>query len=163
MLGAPGVLPLRDPRSWLEVRDGDPRAWRLFQRHYSFNAVKRRGLVNRRRMIGPGEKLLLVSPAADAVFCWRWSRLRADGQEGVECSVFRNEGPRLSSALILDAEELGWRRWPGCRFFTFVDPARVRSSNPGYCFRMAGWRRCGVSRARGFVILEKRPDPGGGA
>jgi hypothetical protein len=60
-----------------------------------------------------------------------------------------------ASALILQAEQFARRRWPYLpRFFTYVDPAAVRGSNPGFCFQKAGWRRCGVT-ARGLIILEK--------
>ena len=77
----------------------------------------------------------------------------SDGQPGVYCPVFRNEGPVRSSDLIRAAMELAWFRWPGERLFTYVDPGLVRSTNPGYCFLMAGWRKCGRS-GRGLVLLE---------
>ena len=35
-----------------------------------------------------------------------------------------------------------------------VDPKAVRSTNPGYCFMAAGWRRCGVTKG-GLIILER--------
>jgi hypothetical protein len=47
----------------------------------------------------------------------------------VNCAVFRNEGPVLSSDLILEAEELAWGRWPG-----------VGGLGSGYS-RMCGIRR----------------------
>lgn len=36
----------------------------------------------------------------------------------------------------------------------YVTPARLRSTNPGYCFLVAGWRRCGWTKS-GRLILEK--------
>jgi hypothetical protein len=38
-----------------------------------------------------------------------------------------------------------------------VNPRRVRSSNPGYCFQLAGWRRCGITKIRKLLILEALP------
>jgi hypothetical protein len=73
------------------------------------------------------------------------------------CSIFRNEGPLRSSDLILEAEQLAWRRWPGQRLFTYVWPAKVKSVNPGYCFKMAGWQQCGRNKDGRLIILEKLP------
>ena len=58
--------------------------------------------------------------------------------------------------MILAAEELAWRRWPGERLYTYVAPWMVHSSNPGYCFQVAGWRKCRTT-ARELVELEKLP------
>ena len=69
--------------------------------------------------------------------------------------MFRNESPILSSVLVAEVDELGWARWPDeSRHWTYVDPTKVRSSNPGYCFLRAGYRRCGHSK-RGLLILER--------
>ena len=68
-------------------------------------------------------------------------------------TVFRNEGPLLSSDLIREACGIAWERWPGERLFTHVNPSKVQSTNPGYCFLRAGWRRCGKTKG-GLVILE---------
>lgn len=107
--------------------------------------------------VGPGEKMVLFTPAFDAIFVWR-KFISLDGQTGVNCAVFRNESSTLSSALIAEAEALAWRRWPGERLYTYVDPRRIRSSNPGACFKKAGWRRCGVTKAKKLIILEKWPE-----
>ena len=37
-----------------------------------------------------------------------------------------------------------------------MNPRRVRSPNPGYCFKAAGWKQTGVT-ARGLIVLEKVP------
>ena len=80
-----------------------------------------------------------------------------DTQRGVSCAVFRNEGRLRSSDLILAAMEIAWRKWGLVRLYTYVDPRRVRSSNPGYSFQAAGWRRVGVTRDRGLVVLAHDP------
>lgn len=141
---------------WLHVSSADPRARALQRRHYS--AWKNPHPQNQ-RFVGPGEVMVLLLVTCDALFVWRLSRYRLDGQEGLECSVFRNESEILSSELIREADELAWSRWPGLRHFTYVDSARIRSVNPGACFKAAGWRRCGVS-GRGLHLLERRREWG---
>jgi hypothetical protein len=142
--------------SWLPVRDGDPRARALYLRHYSAE----KGMAYRTGsplFVAPGEKFVLLTLACDALFVWlRNTVQRWDRQEGVNCAAFRNESPARSSDLIREAMALAWARWPGQRLFTYVNPAKIRSTNPGYCFKQAGWRRCGES-AQGLVILEALP------
>jgi hypothetical protein len=58
----------------------------------------------------------------------------------------------------MDAEQHAWSRWPGQRLYTYVDPKSVKSRNPGYCFRCAGWRRCGVTKVNKLWIFEKTPN-----
>ena len=143
---------------WYAVDRADPRLYGLYRRHYSAkkNAPWRRpGNTN---SVGPGEPMALLTVAGDAAFIWlRNTTERFDRQEGVCCTLFRNESPYLSSELILEAEQLAWARWPGARLFTYVDPAEVASPNPGYCFKCAGWRRCGASQT-GKLLFEK-PSP----
>ena len=141
---------------WLAVSRADPRAFGLYARHYS--AVKnarwrRHGNTN---VAGPGEQLVLLTDSCDALFVWTRNTVdRFDGQHGVNCAVFRNEGSVLSSELIREADALAWRRWPAePRHFTYVDASRVRRKrDPGRCFVRAGWRRCGQS-AEGKLLFE---------
>ena len=145
---------------WLPIKDGDPRAFALFQRHYSYQAYadgrRRYGYRNRFLIVGPGEKLLLLGADERALFSWRRYRDASQGQ-CVSCTVFRNEGDQRSSDLIREAAALAWRRWPGERLVTYVDPRAVRSSNPGYCFLMAGWRHCGRNADGRLTLLELLP------
>lgn len=145
-------------RYWRPTRDGDPVALALYRRHYSA-----RRYADRRRpalFVGPGEKLVLLTHRDDALFVWR-RFIDRSGQVGVNCAVFRNESPLLASELITDAESFAWDRWPGERLYTYVDPAAVRSTNPGYCFQRAGWRVCGrTAGGHGrpqLVVLERTP------
>lgn len=132
---------------WIAVKDGDPRAVALFRQHYSCRNPK----VDycRYGFSGKGESLVLLTLACDALFCWR----KVVG-EGVQCSVFRNTGPILSSDLIKEADDLAWTRWPGERLYTYVNPREIRSSNPGACFKKAGWRSCGITKVKRLIILE---------
>src|SRR4030042_1278813 len=109
--------------TWLTVKDGDPRAFSIMRRHYSYhgyrdNRRKLSGYRNARLFVGPGEKLVLITPELDALFVWRVF-LDDSGQEGVNCAVFRNESKRLSSILINEAEALAWSVWPGKRLYTY--------------------------------------------
>ncbi len=137
---------------WTEVYDGNGTAFQLFRRHYSFNRSKRIPDTET-RIAGPGEKMLLLTADATALFVWR-KLMSKDNQQGVNCAVFRNESRHLASDLILEAMRLGWERWPGTRFYTYVNPRKVRSTNPGYCFLRAGWSRCGVTKTRKLLVLE---------
>lgn len=138
--------------SWLEVLDGNATAAALYDRHYSRNPGSRGDL----RFAGPGEKQVLLTPCARALFVWR-KFVSKDQQDGVNCSIFRNEGAGRSSDLIRAAMALGWARWPGLRFYTYVNARRVRSTNPGCCFKAAGWRVCGVTKTRRLLVLEALP------
>ena len=139
---------------WYLTKDGDASCLPLYERHYSC----RRYRDGRKRMlfVGPGEKVVLRTGDADALFVWR-KFIDASGQQGVNCAVFRNEGPHLSSVLIRQADAIADHVWPSERHYTYVDPQAVRSSNPGFCFVAAGWRRCGQTKWNGLIVLERRP------
>ena len=139
--------------NWCQVRDASLEARDLFARHYS--ARKNRDCRTGGKFIGPGQYMLLMTADGKAIFAWR-KFIDASGQQGVNCSIFRNEGPVRSSLLIEEACALAWLRWPGARLYTYVNPRKIRSTNPGYCFQAAGWRRCGRTKG-GLVILERLP------
>jgi hypothetical protein len=145
-------VPLFSDSGWIQVRDGNPWARALFKRHYSYRPY--RDGRKPKLFCGPGEKMVLITANADALFVWR-RFISADGQKGVNCAVFRNESGILSSQLILEAEQMAWARWPGERLYTYVNADKVKSPNPGYCFKCAGWVACGVTKWKGLVILEK--------
>ncbi len=120
---------------WLLTRDGDPCGLALYERHYSC----RRYRDGRRRCLfcGPGQKTVLIAPTGDALLVWR-KFIDNSGQRGINCAVFRNEGPALSSGLIREGMAVAWGRWPGERLYTYVDPRQVGrmnsgGHNPGYC------------------------------
>lgn len=146
---------LPDFGPWLEVRDGNLTAAALYDRHYSRNL----GSVGSDRIAGPGRKMVLLTPCARALFVWRQfiSKDPLASNDDVNCAVFRNEGAGLASDLIRAAMALAWARWPGQRLYTYVNPRRVRSTNPGCCFLRAGWRRCGTTKTRRLLILEALP------
>jgi hypothetical protein len=146
---------------WYEVKDGDPRAVALYRRHYSCKGVNHGVPIDyvRYGFSGIGESMILLTPDCSALFGWLKQKIRDDEQIGVNCFVFRNERKEnKSSELIKLADGMAWDKW-GCeRLFTFVDPKEVRTgkSNPGKCFKKAGWRECGYSKG-GLLILEILP------
>lgn len=149
------VQPFLFGETWIEVKDGNDTARAIFDRHYSryVYADGRRPLL----FVGPGEKSVLLTPDARALFVWRKFR-SMDDQEGINCAIFRNEHPLSrtdSSELIRSADRIADSRWPSERHYTYVNPRAVLSTNPGYCFLAAGWRRCGITKRRKYLILER--------
>lgn len=137
---------------WVQAADGDRDLLAMYQRHYSSRPAGHSRLA---QFVGPGAHLVLTTPDVDALFVWRKFIDRCELAGGVNCSVFRNEGPVRSSTLILEAEGWAWRRWPGERLYTYVNPRKIRRKrDPGRCFRRAGWSVCGNTRG-GLVVLAK--------
>ena len=124
-----------EPVYWIISHDMNPNAQKLADRHYS-----RKNPGSTKGFIGPGEKLVLLSPDGKALFAWLRSdpELRGDHIDGVNCTIFRNESPVLSSKLILEAEKFARQRWPDLKLFTYVSKEKVKSKNPGWCFMKAG-------------------------
>ena len=138
---------------WWLTKDGDKDCLELYERHYScyrYADGRRRKL-----FVGPGEKVVLRTERADALFVWR-KFIDDSGQGGVNCAVFRNESGIQSSRLIRQADAIADCLWPDSRHYTYVDPEAVASKNPGFCFIAAGWRRCGVTKS-GLLVLERQP------
>ena len=149
------VQPFLFGEGWIEMRDGDHSCRAIFDRHYSryFYADGRKPAL----FVGPGEKLVLMTADGGALCVWR-KFISRDGQRGVNCAVFRREAGEIASVLLRAAMERAWRRWPGERLYTYVDPREVkptmRASRPtwGHCFYQAGWRFCGVTKKRLHIL-----------
>lgn len=142
--------------AWVSVPKFTPAGARLADGHYS------RRTVGSPQFMPPGQTLVLLTPDADAVFGW-WrpdprSGIKAmNGLDGWTCTIFRNTGPTLSSELILDAETALMGRFD-CGpdgLLTYVWDAKVRSVNPGYCFKVAGWKAIGRSADKRKTLLWK--------
>jgi hypothetical protein len=146
---------------WIEGRDGDPGLIALYNRHYS--AYKYADGRVRTRCVGPGQRLVLTTLTYNAACVWRKFRSQ-DAQYGINCAIFRNEGvidqdgkPVQSSTLLREAMVLAFKRWPGQRLYTYVNPRAIKSANPGYCFKVCGWRQIGITKKRHYIILEYLP------
>ena len=83
------------------------------------------------------------------------------------CSIFRNEGPDLSSELIREAcaiTRFFWTIEADPWIITFVDPAKVRRKrDAGRCFLRAGFTRVGTTKKSGLLVFglcaSDVPDP----
>lgn len=144
---------------WQSSNKFDPRALALYERHYSCRQYADGRI--RRQFMAPGETMVLLTSDCSALWGWHHSLVaRADGQEGISCAVFRNEGDTRSSELIAEACGLAWDRWPGARLFTYVNPAKLASAGqpgarPGWCFLKAGFRDAGTNKDGKLVLLER--------
>lgn len=130
----------------------DDECRQLADRHYS------RRTPGARQFCYAGRKLVLRNAAGTVLFIWMWPKdeLRMDGQTGYNCVLFRNESARRSSEIILEAEGIAFARWGRARVYTYINPRKVRSPNPGYCFKAASWRYLGRS-SKGLHLLAKEP------
>ena len=138
---------------WWLTKDGDLDCLELYERHYScYQYADGRA---RKQFVGPGEKVVLRTKDANALFVWR-KFIDDSGQQGINCAVFRNESEHRSSELIQQADQIADCLWPNSRHYTYVDPEEVKSTNPGFCFIVAGWKRCGMTKS-GLHILERLP------
>lgn len=122
----------------------------LADRHYS------RRTVGARQFLYSGRKLVLRDAAGLVVFGWVFPdpSMRMDGQTGYNCAIFRNESTRRSSDIILEAEKMSFEKWGPNRLYTYIDPKKIKSRNPGYCFKAAGWRFVRKS-TKGLHLLAK--------
>jgi hypothetical protein len=111
----------------------------------------------------PGQTIVMLAAEERAV--WGWWRPHPDsglkamnGLDGWTCTIFRNESPVLSSELILDAElafaEMNLDVGPD-GLLTYVWDRKIRSVNPGYCFKVAGWKAIGRSADGRKTLLHK--------
>jgi hypothetical protein len=131
----------------------DPEMARLADRHYS------RRTIGARQFLYSGRKIVIRDAEGLVLFGWMFpdADKRMDGQIGYNCAIFRNESSRRSSDVILECEQIAFDRWGPNRVYTYVNPRKIASANPGYCFKAAGWRKCGESKS-GQHLLEKYGD-----
>jgi hypothetical protein len=144
--------------NWILTQKFDREAALLADRHYS------RRKVGSPQFMPPGETVVLTTICYDALFGW-WrphplSGLKSmNGLDGWTCTIFRNESVILSSLLILEAEEfiLSKKDVGPDGFITYVWDKRIKSCNPGFCFKKAGWRATGRSADGKKTLLQKFP------
>jgi len=137
---------------WYLTKDGDKKCLEMYERHYS--AYKYKDGRKRKLFVGAGEKIVLRTFDGDAFFVWR-NFIDDSGEDGINCAVFRNESANLSSELIRQADRIADFIWIGQRHYTYVNPNKIKSVNPGACFLFAGWRRLKRKTKSGLIILER--------
>lgn len=146
---APSPLVWTAPGHWEEVSKRNPLARRMADRHYSYRGPRDRphGV----EVGPPGQKIILLTPDCKAVWGSHrpapWVDIeRLDGIRAWCCFIFRNEGSGiLSSDLIKEAVAVTVRRWGVAPqgFITYIGVDHIQSSNPGFCFLMAGFEHHG--------------------
>ena len=127
-----------------------------------------------RTFTGVGQEIVLVTDDGSAV--WACVRQRTPSARGTGESrgrtgapdpapryiwrnmMFRNLGSSLSSDLILSATDRTYEEWanrygslPSERLRTEIGIKEVRSSNPGYCYKQAGWTKDRVVRGKLYL------------
>lgn len=146
---------------WQVVAKFNRHAVALADRHYS------RRKVGAPQFMPPGQTVVLLTEDARAVFGW-WRPHPDSGivamnrRDGWTCTIFRNEGAGRSSDLILAAEQALYASGHSIGadgLLTYVWDRKVASSNPGYCFKCAGWRPIGRSADGRKTLLQKLPPP----
>ena len=150
MLLVPETESVAITENWRIVKDGDAVTRLLYCRHYSSYEYKDGR--DPKLFVGPGEKIVLVTANGDAAFAWRKYKDDYLKDLSVWCSFFRNEGPILSSALIAEAIRVAECKWPSEPLYTMVNPSAIKSKNPGYCFKFAGFELYGET-SKGLHVL----------
>ena|ERR1041385_265775 len=147
-----------DAPTWIRVGKFDARAVAIVDGRGPFgNGVPHysRRKPGAPQFMPPGQTLVLMTVDFSAVYGW-WRPHPDSGiiamnkRDGWTCTLFRNDRRERdrASALILAAELALVAEGYACGpdgFLTYVKRAAVASSNPGYCYKCAGYRKIGVS------------------
>ncbi len=142
---------------WRESHRADRAAVALADRHYN------RQHVGSPQFVPPGRNLCFVTEDDKSVWTtsWPFAEYVKHAWAGAWVnSIFRNEGPRLSSELILEA--IACTRWtwepPELGIITFVDAGKVSPKrDPGRCYRRAGFEHVGFTKG-GLWAFQLLPD-----
>ena len=143
--------------NWYLSHRADPRAVRIADRHYN------RQKIGSPQFVPPGRCLVLLSNNADALWVssWPFAEYVKHAWAGAwVCSCFRNESRMLSSELITEAVQAtlwAWKTPPPLGMITFVDATKIKSSNPGFCYKRAGFIHVGYTKG-GLHTFQLLPD-----
>lgn len=135
--------------SLLKTTPFDQECRLLADRHYS------RQSVGNKQFCGNGRKLVLRDARSEVLCVWMFQAFRLDRQTGYNCALFRNESSRRSSEIILEAERMAVEKWGPHRFYTYIDPRRIASRNPGYCFKVAGWLHVSTTKSGKHLLVKE--------
>ncbi len=146
---------------WKLSNRAEARAAALADRHYN------RQKIGSPQFVPPGRCLVLLTENADALWVTSYpfaQYVQHQWAGAWMCSCFRNESQILSSELIAEAVSITrwyaqqfWGPMPSLGFVTFVDAGKIKSANPGYCYKMAGWRHVGETKG-GLIALQLLPN-----
>jgi hypothetical protein len=146
----------RQVTRWYLSNRADRNASALADRHYT------RQKVGARQFVPPGRCIVLLTREHNALWVSSYpyaQYVKHQWAGAWMCSCFRNESTDLSSDLIRQAVAVTrwiWGAPPALGMVSFVDASKIRSSNPGYCYKRAGWRHVGYTRG-GLVALQLLP------
>jgi hypothetical protein len=163
---------------WTRTHKGDARCRAMADQHYT------RQNPGHPMWTRPGYNAVMITPCAAAVWCWwrpKWEHgtpgtQRKDGLRAIECTLFRRMPPApLASSLIAAAVEYMSgsdaaadlhidAAGPVHVLITGVSTAKTAGgrsprSEPGACYRHAGWRPFAKRGGRADVWLY-HPFPG---
>lgn len=162
-----------DPRALAVVDGTGPFA--AYGPHYS------RRTPGSKTFTGVGQEIVLVTDCGRAV--WAVIRQRTPARRGTGGSrgrdgatdatryvwrnmMFRNLGAGRSSDLIREATTLTYTLWeerygelPSERLRTEIDPRRIKSTNPGCCYLIAGWGERKMRRGKVIIYAPLRHLP----
>ena len=163
--------------SWLLSSSSDPRALQVVDGTNGHGPHYSRRTPGSKTFTGVGQEVVLVHSTGLAV--WAVVRQRTPSARGSGSSrgrtkltdqvpryVWRNMMFRrlpgcseIASELIKTATDLTYVYWtvkygalPLERLRTEVNAAKIRSTNPGYCYKMAGWKE--IKRVRTLIYFE---------
>lgn len=147
---------------WHLSHRADVRALPLADRHYS------RQKPGSPQFVQPARCLILLTAKADALWVTVYpfaEYVKHAWPTAWQCSMFRNESDQLSSELIVEA--VAATRWkygdpPEQGMLTFVAADKIRSTNPGYCYLMAGFQKAGHAKDGKLALLlppDRMPEP----
>lgn len=178
MVGRQQLIRRQVSEHWLLASCSDPFALAVvdglgrFSEHGPHYSRRTRGSAT---FTGIGQELVLLSTDYAAV----WSVVRQKtpskrgsgatrGRTGISDdaprfvwrnNVFRNLGKTRSSDLIREATDATLTEWlrlyrcaPAERLRTEIDVAKVRSTNPGFCYLCAGWERGPLKRGKRILF-----------
>lgn len=151
---------------WEMSHRADRRAKVLADQHYS------RQNPEADQFMPPGSCLVLYAstPRGTAVWGTSWPLaefVKHDWAGAWVCSIFRNAGAGVASAMITEAVAATRAYYgdpPALGMITFVDETKVQPTmvrgQPvfGWCFRKAGFVEVGRTKTRDFLALQLTPD-----
>lgn len=162
---------------WLLSSSSDPRALAvvdgtgLFSSHGPHYSRRTPGS---KTFTGVGQEIVLITEDGTAV--WACVRQKTPSARGTGASrgragetdkrarfiwrnmLFRNLGTKKSSDLIISALARTYEEWakrygslPEERLRTEISIKQVKSQNPGYCYKIAGWTKDRVVRGKLYL------------
>jgi len=144
---------------WRLSHRADPIARLLADRHYN------RQKPGTPQFVPPGRCLVLLSKDEQALWVtsWPFAEYVKHAWKGAWVnSLFRREqfATGLASDLILEAIAITrgyFGEPPSLGMITFVDSEKIKSSNPGCCYKYAGFVKAGYAKD-GKVCLQLTPE-----